>query len=476
MTLIIAGDRSGVGKTTITLAILAWLKEQGKAVQSFKVGPDYIDPMFHTLTTGIPCRNLDPILTSEVYVQNCYQLHSQKAQYGVIEGVMGLFDGIGYLDARSTHLNDRGSTAHMARLLNLPVALVLDCSRLSSSVAAIASGYARLDPQVKIAGIILNQVASDRHLELLSTALETIAMPILGVFRRDRDFQIPDRHLGLVPSGELTNIQQILAKLAHIADLSLDWKQLLPLMAIQTVKINQKGRDVTGSRDVTCNVSTGVNLTTEKIRIGVARDRAFNFYYQDNLELLEQLGAELVFWSPMAEAQIPPDLQGLYFGGGFPEMFAQELAINQGVLQHLRKLITAGMPTYAECGGLMYLCQQLIDLEGKTYPMVGVLPSTVTMQARLTLGYRQGVALEASSAIATGQTVVGHEFHRSQLVNEPVNPLWQLQGFHRSSLATPEGWQIDNIHASYLHLHWGDHPEIPQRWLNCCRQWHPVTA
>lgn len=463
MGLIIAGDRSGVGKTTITLAILAWLTHQNQKIQSFKVGPDYIDPMFHSLATGIACRNLDPVLTSDVYVRDCYQLHSQDVAGTIIEGVMGLFDGINNLD-HPDRFNDYGSTAHLARILNLPVALVLDCSRLSSSVAAIATGYARLDPRVQIAGVILNQVASERHLELLTTALQSIAMPILGVFRRNQEFQIPDRHLGLVPAEELPNISNILLKLAQIADSSLNWTQLLPLIEQGVGKKEPPNFEVKQKKE------------SPLVRIGVAWDAAFNFYYQDNWDLLRQLGAELVFWSPLADQQIPDRLQGLYFGGGFPEMFAQQLAANRVVLAQLKQIILGGIPTYAECGGLMYLCQQLIDLAGTSHSMVGIIPNQVTMEAKLTLGYRQAIALETTPAIIKGQIVVGHEFHRSRLVNSRANPLWQLQGLHRSSLQLTEGWQTAQVHASYLHLHWGNSPHIPQRFIDCCRKWYCASA
>ena len=212
MALIIAGERSGVGKTTITLAILSFLSQKGAKVQSFKVGPDYIDPMFHTQVTGLPCRNLDPVLTSETYVQNCYARHAQGVDYALIEGVMGLFDGISL-----NNCQDFASTAHIARLLNLPVLLVLDCSRLSGSIAAIASGYRNFDPHVNIVGVILNRVGSDRHLTQLSSALENINLPILGVVHREDDLKIPDRHLGLVPTDELPHLNQLFQKLVNLA-------------------------------------------------------------------------------------------------------------------------------------------------------------------------------------------------------------------------------------------------------------------
>jgi cobyrinic acid a,c-diamide synthase len=456
MALIIAGDRSGVGKTTITLAMLAFLASLGKKVQSFKVGPDYIDPMFHAIATGIPCRNLDPVLTSPAYVQACFKRHADQAESVIIEGVMGLFDGISNLDnlEQTDDLNDYGSTAHIARILNLPVVLVLDCSKMSSSIAAIAYGYANLDPQVQIVGVILNQVASDRHLELLTTALEKIKMPILGVLRRNSQVNLPDRHLGLIPALEVSNLHQVLARLTNLVE-AFDWNRLSPL--IDNPK-PQTSQPIIHHRD-------------PKIKIAIAQDQAFNFYYQDNLDILTELGAELVSWSPLQDESIPDHIQGLYFGGGFPEVFAQQLAENKNVLTQLKQIIIAGIPTYAECGGLMYLCEQLVDLEQQTWSMVGVIPTTVTMQAKLTLGYRRAIALNDSPLIALGQTITGHEFHHSQIKTCPTSPQWQLQGFHKSSSVLTEGWQIGQLHASYLHLHWGEAKHLVQRFIHNCENY-----
>lgn len=483
MALIVAGDRSGVGKTTITLAILAFLTNRGLRVQSFKVGPDYIDPMFHSAITGIPCRNLDPVLTSANYVRDCFQRHGSSADAVVIEGVMGLFDGIVSHDGDRDFLNDWGSTAHIARILDLPVALVLDCSRMSSSIAAIAYGYAHLDPKVKIAGVILNQVASERHLELLETALDSIKMPILGVFRRNSLMSIPDRHLGLIPTNELPNIQKTFKHLSEIAKQAIDWDKLFPL-----ISQSRQGGIISPSPQVTQSSSHPVppfeglsplggkpssrdNIPQSTIKIAIARDPAFNFYYQDNLDLLTELGAELIYWSPINDQNIPQNIQGMYFGGGFPEIFAQQLAENKTILQQLKQIIASGIPTYAECGGLMYLCEKLIDLQGNNWEMVGVIPSTVTMKAKLTLGYRQAIALKDSCLINSQQTVTGHEFHRSQLLDLPDKPQWQLQGFHKSSPQTTEGWQIANIQASYLHLHWGETTDLPRRFIDYCQNY-----
>lgn len=450
MPLIIAGERSGVGKTTITLAILAFLAQQKKIVQGFKVGPDYIDPMFHTAITKRFCRNLDPVLTSPEYVCSCFNFHSSQADYTVVEGVMGLFDGIKW----HNELN-YSSTAYIARLLAIPVLLILDCSGLSGSVAAIAHGFRTLDPGIEIAGVILNRVASDRHLELLEEALNSINLPILGVVRRHSEITIPDRHLGLIPTGELPAISKIFAKLADIAQ-SFNWEKLFPLL--------QSSSKSTKEKPLTCS--------QQPLKIAIAHDRAFNFYYQDNLDLLQQLGAEVIFWSPLTAQNIPPDVSGFYFGGGFPEVFAEELAANIPVKQQLRQVIAQNIPVYAECGGLMYLCDRIIDLKGQTWDLVGTIPATATMTSRLTLGYRQVFPINDSSLIPndpTNKALWGHEFHRSQLNAISPQPLWQLQGSSPQSKKTAEGWKINQVHASYLHLHFGESEFLLKRWLDCCR-------
>ncbi|MGB5900667.1 MAG: cobyrinate a,c-diamide synthase, partial [Geitlerinemataceae cyanobacterium] len=375
MVLVIAGDRSGSGKTTVTLALLAALCRRGVSVQSFKVGPDYIDPMFHQAVTGRPSRNLDPILTSEAYVGDCFLRHAPTAEYALVEGVMGLFDGASGTD-------DVASTAHIARLLDLPVLLVLDCSRLSRSIAAIAHGYRSFDPRVKIVGVVLNRVGSDRHLELLKDALESINLPVLGVLRRQDNITIPDRHLGLVPTDELDRLPPILDRLADLGNTCFDWENLLPLL--KTIETFPKS----DSEPRTSHSTT---------RIAIARDRAFSFYYADNLDILQQFGAQLVPWSPMADFQLPENVSGLYLGGGFPEVFAEELSTNLKMREAVKAAVKLGMPTYAECGGLMYLSRDLIDFEGQSRSMVGILPTTAVMGNKLTLGYRQALALQDSS-------------------------------------------------------------------------------
>ena len=443
MALIIAGERSGVGKTTITLALLSLLAHQQETVQSYKVGPDYIDPMFHTQVTGRPCRNLDPILTSPEYVKQSFLHHSQGVDYAVIEGVMGLFDGVS-LGQR----HDYASTAHLASLLQVPVALVIDCSRLSGSVAAIAQGYANFHPQVKLAGVILNRVGSERHLTLLKTALDSLQLPILGVFSRQEDIALRDRHLGLIPTNEIEDFSRIQQRLTKMAQESFNLSLLLPLLNAPQTSVPPLWDNIRPQLPVT---------------IGVAFDRAFNFYYQDNLDLLQHLGAKLVFWSPLHDTQLPPELDLLYFAGGFPEMFAPELSQNLPILKQIQSAIKQGRTTYAECGGLMYLSQSITDFKEDRWEMLGILPTETRMKKRLTLGYRRGTPTGNHPLLSTETIIWGHEFHRSQCEDSSPSPLYQLSDLYQNQYQ--EGWKLGSVYASYLHLHWGTIPEFPQKLL-----------
>ena len=488
MALVIAGERSGAGKTTVTIALLAYLIRRGLNVQSFKVGPDYIDPMFHAFVTGRPCRNLDAILTSESYVQKCFYRHIQDVDCALVEGVMGLFDGVSRRkkeEGRRKKEEGReefnydfsfASTAHVASLLNLPVLLVIDCSRLSGSVAAIAHGFRSFDKNLNFAGLVLNRVASDRHLELLTNALQPLDIPILGVLRRDEAVTIPDRHLGLIPAQELPNLHAAIDKLADLAAVAFDWEKLLPMLAAISNRGGEGSEQLLGRYSLPSGIITKkddvVNSLNGKfgVRIAVARDRAFNFYYQDNLDLLAELGAELVFWSPLDDAVFPDNIQGLYFGGGFPEVFAKELSSNVVIRDAVKSAIVAGMPTYAECGGLMYLCDSIVDFDGNSWEGVGVLPSTAEMGKRLTLGYRETVAVRDSSVLVAGDEVCGHEFHRSHLSVEPTSPVYHSWRYGKRGEVEQvgEGWGVYGVHASYLHLHWGARPDIPARFLQRC--------
>jgi cobyrinic acid a,c-diamide synthase len=463
MAIVIAGERSGVGKTTVTLALLAALKHRLKPVQSFKVGPDYIDPMFHQHITQRPCRNLDPLLTSEQYVQQCYKQHTQDVEYALVEGVMGLYDG-------ASGTQEMASTAHVARLLKAPIVLVIDCSRLSRSVAAIAHGYRSFDSGLHFAGVVLNRVGSDRHLELLTSALEPLGLPVLGVLRRQEAIAIPDRHLGLVPTAELTGLDRLIDRLAQLGEACFNWSALLPLMHPLPVPHSIQNTYSAPALDLLTRDFLTRDLLTRSAHIAVARDRAFSFYYPDNLDLLETLGARLIPWSPLTDLSLPPNIQGLYLGGGFPEMFAPELSANKPMRIAMQQAIQSGMPVYAECGGLMYLCETLVDFEQHAWPMVGIVPTQVTMTDRLTLGYRRAIAQQDTPLIAAGQEITGHEFRRSWLTHAPRSPLYRINRYDPDEILYGEGWHIQNVHASYLHVHWGTCPQWPARFIAQCAQ------
>ena len=339
-------------------------------------------------------------------------------------------------------------------MLNIPVLLVIDCSRLSGSVAAIIHGYSSFDKDIQIAGVILNRVGSNRHLSLLKNSLEPLQIPIFGILHRQDNITIPDRHLGLIPAAEIPELNQIIDKLVNLGETCFDWENLLPLL--RSTKISSPSPPSTPS--------------PPSLKIAVAYDKAFNFYYQDNLDLLKDLGAELIFWSPLEDTELPKDIGGMYFGGGFPEVFAQKLAENPSARDAVRKAIFSGIPTIAECGGLMYLCEQMIDMSGKSWEMVGILPTTAAMDKRLTLGYRRAIALQDSLLVDKGKTIYGHEFHRSHLISDSHQPLFETYRFDCDEFTGKEGWISPlNLHASYIHMHCGSSREIPQRFLEKCR-------
>ncbi len=457
MGLIIAGERSGVGKTTITLALLSWLKSKGKSVQSFKVGPDYIDPMFHTAMTGLPCRNLDPILTSEDYVKCCFSYHSQQADISIIEGVMGLYDGV-----PCNNSFNYGSTAHIAKLLQIPVILIIDCSKLSTSIGAIAYGYVNLDPEVKIVGIILNKVGSEKHLSLLKEGLKICSIPLVGVWFREKNIELPSRHLGLIPTEEITTHQEIFKQLAIIAENNFHWDLLTPYLDNKNFKHKY-------NHNFFDKLYHFKLKKVHKLRIAIAQDKAFNFYYQDNLDILEKLGAELVFFSPIDDNKIPDNIQGIYLGGGFPEVFAPELANNKTMKQSLKQAINSGILTYAECGGMMYLSKIIINFDGKSWEMVGVLPNTAIMDKKLTLGYREAKILINNQLFKDGKVFRGHEFHRAKNSGASTSQILEIKDYYSQQILTSQAWQIKNIYASYLHLHFANIIPQVEHFLRQCQ-------
>ena len=433
MSVLVAAPASGAGKTTVTLAIAAWLAERGITARAFKVGPDYLDPMFHARVLGRPCINLDPFLTDEDFVGRTFRHHCRGMAAAVIEGAMGLFDGrIGEADF--------ASSAHVARLLGVPVVLVVDAQRTGWSLAALLHGFQSFDPRLDFAGVILNRVGSERHCALLTEAVASQGLPVLGAIPRTDAVHLESRHLGLIAAGEVEGFAEIAARLAGIADRHLDWERLLPLLAPEADDGAERWPGI---------------APVGGVRLGLARDRAFNFYYQDNLDLLATLGAELVAFSPLADEW--PACDGYLLGGGYPELFAAELADAHGFQAGVHAAHAAGLPLYAECGGLMALCRTLTGLDGQTWPMAGLIPAHCRMGARTVLGYREATTLAPSCAVVAGGRVRGHEFHRSSVEPGPERPLFCL------AAQGNEGWSLGSLHASYLHLHWGAQVESARR-------------
>lgn len=441
--LVIAAPSSGAGKTTVATGLMAAFAEAGLVVSPHKVGPDYIDPGYHSLATGRPGRNLDAYLCGPGRIAPLFLHGAAGADLALVEGVMGLFDG-------ASQMGELSSTAQVAKLLRAPVVLVVDASSQSRSVAALVHGFASWDPEVRLAGVILNKVGSDRHEELLREAMESSGVPVLGALRRDGRAGTPSRHLGLVPVAERrAEAVESVAELAARVREGCDLEALLALA--RTVP---ELPDAPWDPAVELSVAEGVTAP-QKPLIAVAGGPAFTFSYAEHAELLAAAGAEVAAFDPLRDEQLPPGTRGLVIGGGFPEMYAPDLSANAPLRAAVAALAASGAPVSAECAGLLYLSR---SLDGK--PMCGVLPAESRMTERLTLGYREAVALRDNALAAAGTRVRGHEFHRTVL--EPgagADPAWGLTHPERRV----EGFVSGGVHASYLHVHWAAEPSLARR-------------
>ncbi|HEU4965795.1 MAG TPA: cobyrinate a,c-diamide synthase [Bacilli bacterium] len=463
--LVIGGTNSGVGKTTFTLGLMAALRKRGLRVQGFKVGPDYIDPTYHSAVTGRVSRNLDTWMASADVMREVFLRGSADADVSIIEGVMGLYDG-------QDPLSDRGSTAEVAQLLGAPTILILNISALARSAAAIVKGFMTLSAGVPIAGVICNQAGSQGHIELVRKAVEQeCGVPVLGGFVQVDGIEMPERHLGLIPAVERGDLQPLFERLAEEVEAALDLERLL--------EIAKSAPELPASETSLFAKGEVGRASSASVRIAVARDAAFNFYYRENLELLEQLGAELVFFSPLTGEKVPEDACGLYIGGGFPEEFAKALSRQADVREDLRARIADGLPTVAECGGYMYLAESITDRHGQRYEMVGVVPGQVRMQERLVaLGYREVVAAEGAEhehfLLKRGETARGHEFHYSTM--ESAGELasaaaYRSRGYFGEMV---DGYRLENLVAGYTHLYFPSQPEVPRRFVEKARQYREV--
>ncbi|WEH42492.1 cobyrinate a,c-diamide synthase [Streptomyces sp. AM 2-1-1] len=440
--LVIAAPSSGSGKTTVATGLMAAFAARGLAVSPHKVGPDYIDPGYHALATGRPGRNLDAYMCGTSLVEPLFAHGSAGSELAVVEGVMGLFDG-------ASGQGELASTAQVAKLLRAPVVLVVDASSQSRSVAALVHGFAAWDPMVRIGGVILNKVASDRHEMLLRDALEESGLPVLGVLRRAARVETPSRHLGLVPVAERrTDAVDAVAAMGERVRAGCDLDALLALARTAPPLLGD-------AWEPPVHASPGPRPV-----VAVAGGAAFTFAYAEHAELLTAAGAEVVSFDPLHDEKLPDGTAGLVVGGGFPEVYAPELSANEPLRRAVTALAESGAPVAAECAGLLYLAR---ELDGR--PMCGVLDASARMSERLTLGYREAVAVADSSLAAAGTRVRGHEFHRTVL--EPgagAVPAW---GMHLPERRV-EGFVRGGVHASYLHTHWAAAPQMARRFVERC--------
>ncbi len=437
--LLIAGTHSGSGKTTITLGLMAALKKLGYAVMPFKCGPDFIDPSLHTLVTGQVSRNLDLWMAGAEFSHQCFTVNSAHADIAVIEGVMGMFDG------------GESSSAALAAALKVPIILVLDARSAAESVAAVLKGFETLQPECAPKGVIINMIGSDRHFELVKNAIEQhCSSEILGYIPRNLEFKVPSRHLGLHMGEEQPLSEQSISLLAEtlITHINID-----KMLALAEGKTQQPQTSLT-------------NRHEPSIRLGVARDKAFCFYYQDNLEIFERAGAEICYFSPLHDKHLPDQLDGIYLGGGYPELYGEQLSCNLTMLQEIHDWAEDSRPIYAECGGFMYLTQGITDLNNRFHSLAGVFPTKAVMQnRRASLGYRE-LNTNRESFFGPSNTVLrGHEFHYSRIA--PMDS--GVERIYDVNSGPSEGYRYKNSVGGYMHLHFGYNTKAAHNFIDFCK-------
>lgn len=446
---LIAGTHSGCGKTTVSLALMAACAARGLDVRPFKAGPDFIDPGLHELAAGAQSHNLDGWMLGHDACRELFARQTKGADIALVEGVMGLFDGASGRD-------ERGSSAELAKWLGLPVLLVVDARSMARSAAALVQGYAGFDPALRLGGVIFNRVGSPRHRELLQEAMECCPkITTFGFLPRRQELELPSRHLGLHTAGEGTLDPERLKALAGWVEDSLDLDGLLH--GLPAVALEAQAPEVPPK-------ASGQG----RVRLGLAWDRAFCFYYQENLRLLQAAGAELVFFSPLDDVALPEGLDGLYLGGGYPELHAAKLADNAAMRRQVREFALQGKPVYAECGGFMYLMQQL-HTETGVYPMADVFAMQCRMELRLrSLGYREVVTSRSSLLGPAGTRFRGHEFHYSTIARDDAKAgaVYAMQG--RNAARQSEGYQRQAALGSYVHAHFGSNPALAAAFVRAC--------
>lgn len=449
---VISGTNSGCGKTTLTVGIMAALVKRGLKVQPFKVGPDYIDPMFHTFITDKYSRNLDSWMLEEGTVAYLLQKNAASADIAVIEGVMGLYDGFG-----GTSL--AGSTAHVSKITGSPVILVINGEGMSLSAAALVRGYRDFDREVGIQGVIINNINSESHYLLLKEIIEeNTGLAVVGYLRSKDEYRLPDRHLGLVTSAEIDDLKEKIDFLSRQIEETVDLDRLLDIAR--------------GAGGLNVSPSEPTIASPGRVKIGVAWDKAFCFYYRDNLELLESLGAELKFFSPVNDSKLPEGVDGLYIGGGYPEVWAEELQENESMKRAVREAVEKEMPVYAECGGLMYLSESIENRDGKKYSMTGVIPGESKMTGSLKrFGYVE-IEMERDSVISKeGGRIRAHEFHYSVTdVKAEIPTCYRV--IKNRKKGEPRVWKcgfkVKNLLAGYPHLHFWSNIRFAEEFVRNC--------
>ncbi len=439
-TFIVSGTSSGSGKTTVSLGLMAAFREKGYSVQPFKCGPDFIDPGLHRLITGKVSRNIDLWMSGEEHSRKTLSVNSRNADIAIIEGVMGMFDG------------GISSSGSLSETFNIPGILVLDVRSMAESAAAIVKGFEMLRPKAAPKGIILNRIASARHLQLVSDAVrENCDAEILGYLPRTLEFEIPSRHLGLLTGDE--------------SPLSPEAIQLLAKTVSEHINLERIEKLFSKSSEPFASALSG--LKEMQCRIGVARDKAFCFYYEDNFDILREAGCELVFFSPLTDTELPDNLDALYLGGGYPELYAQILSNNLPMIAAIREWIEQDRPVYAECGGFMYLTEGIIGHDNNFHKMVGAFPVRAHMQkTRASLGYREATTQTACCFGPPGTVLRGHEFHYSSINEMPDH----IDRVYAVNNGTSEGYRYKKALGGYLHLHFGFTPQAAGEFINFCRE------
>ena len=456
----IAGTNSGAGKTTITLGLLRALKRRGLKVAPFKCGPDYIDTTFHKAACGTPSRNLDSWMVPDGLTYS-FEAGIKGKDCAVIEGVMGLFDG-----AKPGRLE--GSTADVAKTLNVSVLLVVNARGMAGSISALVKGYCSYCPEIKIIGVIANNVSSERHANILKRSLKIDRLPpLLGWLPRDEKLKLPERHLGLVPVFENKKKEKWFDKLADICEEHVEIDKILKVSGVRGQGSGARGQKMEDSRrqgtedwEKTTEdrqqqtAETPKLLKNHPIRMGIAYDDAFNFYYEDNFDALRNAGFEIVFFSPLKDKKLPEGIKFLYIGGGFPEVFAKSLSANKSMLKSVADFAKAGGNVFAECGGFMYLSENIFYGRRK-YKMCGVLPCRIKMGSKLhSLGYRKIKLMHSSFLGKKGTVLRGHEFHWSEAeFTSKITTAFEVRGTRNDSKWTPTGIKVNNVIASYIHVH-----------------------